>query len=519
MKKIQLFLCCILSSYLGAQDAYNQLNWGVSLSEELRTACYLNDNSYLLYTNTPSGIIQDKTTESFGGVDFWVSKFNAQNENVWQKSFGGSLDEYDGVIKELPNGDLIVGITTQSPISGNKTIESKGGKDYWVLRLDPTGNIVWQKVFGTTSNDALKDILVISNDQIVLCGGTDAVGISGDKTETGFGDSDIWMLMIDGAGNKIWDKTIGGTFSENMSVLAYNLSSYQIVVASQSLSGIGGLKTNENFGDLDIWVFSVNLNGAIINQQNLGGSGTENISGIKIDAIGNTFLAIPTDSENSGNKNSSSFGGVDLWVVKLDPDLNLVAQNVFGGNNLDGNTSFIINQMNDLVLVIGGNSSVSGNRTEPLKGVADCWFIGIDSQNLESKWQKAIGGSLIDEPIQIWETENSYKVVSFSNSPVSLDKTVSTWGDYNFWVFEFDKIAGIDELTDELNVFPNPCQDYIQIQSSSQQLSYSICDLNGQVVRSGNSDNKIFVDDLKVGIYFLSLTKKGITKTLKITKI
>jgi hypothetical protein len=124
-----------MSSLIGAQSVYNQLGWGTNEMLGYSNPCLLANGDFLLIADSYLGSNGDKTTENFGMNDLWITRFNSINEVLWQKSFGGSLDDDRGTVKELTNGDLIVTSRSNSQISGNKTVDSKGGFDFWVASL------------------------------------------------------------------------------------------------------------------------------------------------------------------------------------------------------------------------------------------------------------------------------------------------------------------------------------------------------------------------------------------------
>ena len=73
----------------------------------------------------------------------------------WQNVIGGSSSEYVYSCNPTSDGGYILGGYSYSGISGDKTESSLGGADYWVIKLDSLGNIVWQNTIGGSGDDAL----------------------------------------------------------------------------------------------------------------------------------------------------------------------------------------------------------------------------------------------------------------------------------------------------------------------------------------------------------------------------
>ena len=126
----------------------------------------------------------------------------------WQKTIGGdNRDVASCVLTTTDNGTLIAGLS-ESSISGDKNDTSRGGTDIWLVKLSPSGILEWQKTIGGNEDDFVNSIIV-ANDGGYLLGGASFSDISGEKTENSRGGSDIWILKINESGTIEWQKTIG----------------------------------------------------------------------------------------------------------------------------------------------------------------------------------------------------------------------------------------------------------------------------------------------------------------------
>jgi len=104
-----------------------------------------------------------------------------------QKAIGGNdLDELSGMYL-TKDGGLIVGGTSRSNISGEKTQNSRGSQDYWIVKLDSMGKIQWDKTIGGSDGDGLSSLQQTSDGGYIL-GGTSYLNISGEKTENRRGE-------------------------------------------------------------------------------------------------------------------------------------------------------------------------------------------------------------------------------------------------------------------------------------------------------------------------------------------
>ena len=106
----------------------------------------------------------------------------AQPTIQWQKTFGGTQGDETEVVQQTTDGGYIVAGYSASSANGDVTGANHGFADYWIVKLNPAGIIVWQNTIGGTGNDGLGDIKQTSDGGYIICGGS-VSGISGDKTE------------------------------------------------------------------------------------------------------------------------------------------------------------------------------------------------------------------------------------------------------------------------------------------------------------------------------------------------
>ncbi|MEE9190352.1 MAG: T9SS type A sorting domain-containing protein, partial [Candidatus Neomarinimicrobiota bacterium] len=129
-----------------------------------------------------SGISGDKTEASLGGYDYWVVKLDGSGNIIWQNTIGGNLADELFSVQQTNYGGYILGGQSYSSVSGDKMEASLGGYDYWVVKLDGSGNIIWQNTIGGNKWDRLRSVQQTSDGGYIL-GGYSASDLSGDKTE------------------------------------------------------------------------------------------------------------------------------------------------------------------------------------------------------------------------------------------------------------------------------------------------------------------------------------------------
>lgn len=418
------------------------------------------DGGYILAGQSTSDSSLDKSENSNGVFDIWVLKLNKQGSIVWQNTIGGSGGDYVGSINQTSDGGFIIGGYSESNISGDKTENSIGYYDYWVVKIDSHGNIEWQNTIGGNEYDFLKSACQ-TNDGGYILGGYSYSGISGDKTEAnhGFSTSDYWLVKLDASGNIEWQNTIGGGL-EDFLYDVKQTSDGGYLLGGYSCSGISGDKNETCFGGFDYWVLKLDAMGNIIWQNTIGGTGVDRLNSVIETNDHGFMLAGSSDSEISGDKTDSCKGETDFWLLKINPSGNIEWQKTIGGNSYDEATS--INQTADGGYITGGNSrsNISGDKTESNKGETDYWVIKIDeSGNIE--WQKNIGGIMTEYLSSAEETiDGGFIISGESRSGISGSKTEKSHFE-DFWVVKL--YSGTESCVPPGGFFSNQIEEKIKI--------------------------------------------------------
>ena len=191
----------------------------------------------------------DQKNNNFGLSDFWVIEEDTIGNILWNSIYGGDSTELFSEIVKLEEGYLLTG-SSISGVSGNKTSGNNGGFDYWILKVDQYGSVIWDKSFGGSENDFLTCAELLNNGNIIL-GGYSNSGVSGNKTEANLGENDYWVLVLDANGNLLWNKTIGGEGDDIMTSIYYEAGIY---LGGYSNSGASSTKTQPSFGGYDYWI-------------------------------------------------------------------------------------------------------------------------------------------------------------------------------------------------------------------------------------------------------------------------
>jgi hypothetical protein len=248
---------------------------------------------------------------------------------LWDKSFGGTGYNVLAAVRQTSDGGFILGGTSSSSPSGNKTSPNYGGYDFWVVRLDASGNKLWDKSFGGTDNDWLYDVRQTSDGGFIL-GGWSVSGPGGVKTSPNYGNTDFWVVRLDASGNKLWDQSYGGSGSDSLYSLQQT-GDGGFILGGASSSVPGGNKSSANYGASDFWLVRLDANGTKLWDQSYGGSGFDVLFNLQITSDGGFILGGYSSSGPDGTKTSANYGDNDYWILRLDAGGNVLWDKSFGG--------------------------------------------------------------------------------------------------------------------------------------------------------------------------------------------
>ena len=179
--------------------------------DQFQSVDALSDGSFIA-----AGITYSDGTGDFppnqGQSDIFVRKVDGVGNQIWIKFFGGpGYDHVENILALSDGGALVVGHTFSS--SGFGTGNHSGGSDGYAMRLDASGNIVWKRLYGGSLNDDLKSVIRLPNGDFIL-GGTSR-SADGD-VGSAFGFGDYWFIRINPNGDLLWSKVVGNAETENL---------------------------------------------------------------------------------------------------------------------------------------------------------------------------------------------------------------------------------------------------------------------------------------------------------------
>lgn len=432
-----LFVFILNLSTLFAQPAIDwDHTYGGDGWEELNSIVLTPDGGYLLGGYAGSGISGEVSQPNRGIGDFWILKTDGAGLKIWDKRFGGdSLDNIWSVILTQDQHFLLIGESNSQP-SGDKTAPAYGKKDFWVIKTDLAGNKIWDHSFGGSNDDWPAGAAETQDGGFIIAGYSDSPA-DGNKTAMNKGGKDIWIVKIASDGSYEWDKSFGGSEDEQFHSII-KTSDGNLLLGGATASSDGDVAAPNN-GVTDFWLLKINPQGDLLWEKNYGGDNEDVIIALRQANDGGYWLAGGSQSGITGDKTTPNFGGADYWLVKTDSAGNYLRDWTFGGNDLD--KIYGIQETQNGFLLLGGisGSGANGNKTDSGHGDWDFWMVYLNPKTpTENKlWDKTIGGMDQDALTDMIRLQDgSYLLAGNSRSGVGFEKTEPSRGLNDFWVLK-----------------------------------------------------------------------------------
>ncbi len=460
MKSILLFFGCLIAALSALSQAPSiqwQKSFGGTNDEYANSIVQTTDGGYAIAGHSES--TDSDVVGNHGGVDYWVLKLNSSGTMQWQKSLGGGGDDLAYSIIQTTDGGYAVAGTSNSDnfdVTGNH-----GGSDYWIVKLNSAGAIEWQKSLGGSGDDLAYSIVQTTDGGYAVAGRSSSA--DSDVTDH-HGGYDYWIVKLDNAGAIQWQKSLGGSGDDYAySIIQTTEGGYAVAGYSNSTGGDVG----NNLGGYDYWIVKLDNAGAIEWQKLLQGTGNDLAYSIIQTSDGGYAVAGASSSYN-GNI-TGNHGGFDYWVVKLNSSGTLQWQKSLGGS--DNEVAYSIAQTTDGGYSVAGYSISTGGDITGNHGGEDVWLIKLNSAG-SIQWQKSLGGSDDDYARSIIQTtDGGYAVAGYSRS--DDDDLTENHGGFDDWIVKLDATTGIQETENAiaLNLYPNPASNQLFIETEGIAVS------------------------------------------------
>lgn len=518
---------------------------------------------------------------SAGLRDIFILKLDAAGNFVWAKNMGGTTDDESYSIALDATGNTyttgyFTGTADFDPGLATSNLISAGLFDIFVSKLDPSGNFVWARQMGGTTDDFGLSIR-IDGGNVISTGafsGTADLDPVGTANFTSVSGNDTYISKLDAAGNFVWAKQFGGTGADQGN--------------SVTIDGLGNIYTTGYFdgttdfdpgvgtsnfasaGLRDIFISKLDASGNFVWAKQIGGTGSDQGRSIILDGSANVYTTGSFAGTVDFDPGASildliSAGDRDIFVSKLDVSGNFVVAKSIGGTLFEQGESLVIDAQGIIHITGFFNGTVDfdpgpGTANLTSQGGNDIFVLKLNqavvtpvtlidftaklaNQAVLLQWRSAS-----EQNTARFEIEKSINGTSFASiGTVQAAGNSSSTKNYSFndqqslsgnnyyrlkmidadGTFTYSKVVvvRVDGKT-TLQVFPNPAKNiiYVQATGNDKNTLVRITDGAGKIVKeqklvlNGTTSFSIDISSLPKGLYYLTLKDASKIQQQKIIK-
>jgi hypothetical protein len=487
---------------------------GGSAQEKLSTIVQTKDGGYIIGGSSSSepeekqksitnpNEATHKTSEYFGNLDYWVVKLDRKGKIEWQKTYGGIYADELRSIEQTFEGGFIIGGYSNSPKSGNKADDNKGIGDYWILKTDAKGEIIWQKTIGGDKDDQLY-VAHQTYDKGYILGGNSNSNASEEKSSTNSEGTDFWVLKLDENGSIKWQET-------------FNFGKYDILTSLVENDDhtylIGGFAKGELNSDAKLKLKNAKAK-----------SGTDDYIALKIDEKGQELWSktVGSNGEDVLKRVIETRDGGYLFAGTSNPQM---TPSVIYGNSSASKSSSMLNgmtgenqQFNKAKSEVNStisqttdsiNKELNNTTTKATNQVKDA--IGLKEDSPLKLGSGELGNVLNAPSLGDGNTTNSKGAsVPQKKLPPSGDKK-NSFGNKDFWVVKVKDETKKEKPKLTIEAAPNPTLGYtnIVIGYDFESGTATVVDLSGRVIQKIEITSRTVPIDLTAqpeGIYIVNI--------------
>jgi hypothetical protein len=247
--------------------------------------------------------------------NFWVFKVDASGNMQWNITQGGIYNSNAWDLIETDDGGYVgAGFTTYLT----------GDADVFLIKIDASGKVLWRQVYGTPGNDVAYSVIQSSDGGYAFTGRQNG--------------HQLWLVKTDAVGDPQWNQTYGDPLMGSVG--------YSLVQTSDGGYAMGGSMNTPS----DFFLVKTDSNGTVQWSKTYGGK-SEDIARSLVQTVdGGYLLAGYTESQGAGTQ--------DVWLVKTDSLGNVQWDQTYGGANTDVANSLTLAK--DGGYVLGGNTESFG---------------------------------------------------------------------------------------------------------------------------------------------------------------
>ncbi len=499
------------TAVLYAQDVVWQKDIKSHTQDFLSQVTTTIDQQYLI---TGSSIQAEKLTsenKQNNGYDFHLVKLNQQGEEIWEKYFSGQNHDFLSATVATQEGGFLLAGTSYSGKGLDKKEDSKGGSDIWLIRINESGDELWQKTLGTAQDEEARAVIQTTDFGFFVAGNIR-------NAPKGFGSKDVLISKIDKNGKELSQIIIGGKGLDEVEKMIPTIDGGALL-GMYSRSDAGGSKKTDNYGEGDYWIVKISKEGKVEWEKNYGGKGDDHLRTLAMTSTG-YIIGGESRSERSGNKTVGIEEGTDLWLLSINQSGEEIWQKSYNFKNRDLlmglNVVKSADDKNSKGFLIGGYTQAEGR----IEADDETFWMLYLNQDGNEQWRKHVKGESRKKEERLSDIK-----LNRDGSIILAGTSAEELGKENWKIVKLgDK--QIDQLIEkqDIKIYPNPVSDYayVEVGFEFKEADITIYDMGGrqlQSLKTKNKVTKINTQNLIQGAYLMTVkTDTNKTANAKIIK-
>lgn len=479
----------------------------------------------------------------FGSGNAYVVKQDAAGNVQWLKNFGGASSFWGGgtgkgICTDASGNIYVTGFYLSTLVAGSTTLtatDSSGSNvgDIFIIKMDPSGNVIWAKSAGGAYGDGANAISVDANNNVFITGyfksrylrfgSSLTVFSSNNSSSSSFIWTDFFVAKYDSNGNPVWASGAGTASLDDSKGIAIDATGNVLIAGNFYLGTMTiGTTTLSGTSATNMFIAKYDNSGNVIWSKTATGAGSGSINhtatGITADASNNVYIT------GANGASTLTIGSVVLansnggYVAKLDASGNCQWANSMIGNaygtgitNNAGNV-FVTGYFSGMTCSFGtvtvANTNTGGNNEDI--------FVSKYNSSGTLDWATGAGGIYRDIPngISVDMSGNANVTGYTLNSALSFGTlSVTCTGNYNdIFIAKMGTASGVEELNndnDQVQIYPNPGTGIFSLKTETSISKIEIINLVGELIYSSTDTEMINISDKPKGIYFIRAEDKN----------
>jgi len=499
MKFIYLIFISFLISFKGiSQEIIWQKSIGSFNSEISQKIINTSDGGFVIAAYMWNS---DSSATTNLMYDYYIIKTDDEGNVIWEKTFGGSNNDFaKSIIQTSDGGYLVIGYSYSKDGDISNPVSTDTNCDIWVIKLSSSGIKQWEKSYGTSGDDFANDVIPTNDNGYLICGNS----------------YKAFLLKINQSGTEQWTKYYNTEISGNDAFnTIINTKDGNYIAAGYFSSDIG------DYGGKNPWIIKFDTNGDTIWSNVYLGHYNYDVINAVIELEDESIVF--TGGTESPDGGYPIFDLIDVLVGKVSKTGDNIWLEAIGGYEDDEAYSICKSNTTNNVIISGHSKSNSGLVNANF-GLSDYWIVELNSTG-DTVWTRNFGGSDNDIAYGIIKSSDNKYIVcgtTYSND----NQVENNNGIADIWLLKLSDFVDIPNINNNISItcYPNPTNGKLFIYydfAKSTKAKIKIYNLVGELIKTDNIENSkgIYQTDFNNfahGIYYINISNDEFTKTVRV---